>query len=357
MQSQRSHLSTVRRLSTAAAAQETNAHASALAEMDAAISRLGDWQRQRELDIARLKVCMMREDGEDEDDAAVRKVLSGGGSSESDRGSTFLTAADSHTASGRANGGDNDNADDGDDDPASRAYEGRLRAELAALQDRREKLERQSLAPSVPAAGTAPTHHHMPTDLLISKDQIDELTKDTRSHVGTKSVLALRSEVRELEAAAFDKQLRAEQSVVTDPEMLREEDVTRVAKEEHGLTEVFGLGNALSEYMSGLDDMMLKLDAVDAAVEASQLSSGRSARRDDREEMDDGEMDEGEEEEGSLSQQERSRAMKVLRNGVEEISLVPPVLAAPDVDVASSPGAEHNICEGRGGDVLVPESF
>ena len=82
MQSNRSHISTVRRLSTDAAAQEANAHASALAEMDAAISGLGDWQRQRELDLARLRLSMMRNQGEDEDDAALRKgvLYSDGGS-------------------------------------------------------------------------------------------------------------------------------------------------------------------------------------------------------------------------------------------------------------------------------------
>ena len=228
MQSNRSHISTVRRLSTDAAAQEANAHASALAEMDAAISGLGDWQRQRELDLARLRLSMMRNQGEDEDDAALRKgVLYSDGGSKSDSEATFLTASDSCASSSLGNNCKEINNDDGDD-PASRAYEDRLRAELAALQHRREKLEQQSLTDREEASGSGVLahHHHMPTDLLISQDQLDQLTKDTRRHVGKKSVVALRSEVRELEAAAFDKQLRADQNRVTDPEMLREEDVT-----------------------------------------------------------------------------------------------------------------------------------
>ena len=352
MQSNRSHISTVRRLSTDAAAQEANAHASALAEMDAAISGLGDWQRQRELDLARLRLSMMRNQGEDEDDAALRKgVLYSDGGSKSDSEATFLTASDSCASSSLGNNCEEINNDDGDD-PASRAYEDRLRAELAALQHRREKLEQQSLTDREEASGSGVLahHHHMPTDLLISQDQLDQLTKDTRRHVGKKSVVALRSEVRELEAAAFDKQLRADQNRVTDPEMLREEDVTRVAKEEHGFTEVFGLGNALSEYMSGLDDMMLKLDAVDAAVEASQLSSRRGARsaRDDREERDDLD-DVGKEDEGE------TRGTKSLKKIVQE---VPSVAApAPVSDSVASPEAERNSFDGRGRDVLVPESF
>ena len=322
MNAGRSHLSTMRALSEDAAG--ASAHASALAEMDAAISNLGDWQRQRELDIARLKVRMMRDDraaaeanhhncnsdkiepisssdsslSGDSCAAWARKILTeinssdqerqGGDNRENDSCGAFLTAA----MKARSDILNND-----DDDPVSRAYEDRLRAELAALQNRREELERQSCTPRDPSSlnlsgnievGSARSYqHHMPTELLISRDQIEELTKDTRSHVGEKSVVALRSEVRDLEVAAFDKQLRADQSVVTDPELLNEEDVTRVATEEHGFREVLGLGNVLSEYMSGLDDMMLKLDAVDAAIEASQLSSRRSASRDDREERDD----------------------------------------------------------------------
>ena len=163
-------------------------------------------------------------------------------------------------------------------------------------------------------------------------------------------------EVRELEAAAFDKQLREDQKVVTDPEMLNDEDVTRVAKEDHGFEEVFGLGNALSEYMNGLDDMMLKLDAVDAAVEASQVSS-RSARAssDNREENEDDTV--------------VVQNPKALRARVDAATVVVPDPAESLVgrggadgnasgQVAEEVGAERKIREFRqvGSETLVPES-
>ena len=351
MQTGGSHLSTVRRLSTDAAAEEANTHASALAEMDAAISGLGDWQRQRELDIARLKVRMLRKDGAD-------GALDDGSDCEAeddDRGDGVGGIVSVPFAAGR--GKCDDQADD--DDPASRAYEDRLRAELAALQSRREKLERESLTPRAPSSGSSKgcpsSHHHMPAELLISKEQIDQLTKDSRSHIGAKSIFALRDEVRELEAAAFDKQLREDQKVVTDPEMLNDEDVTRVAKEDHGFEEVFGLGNALSEYMNGLDDMMLKLDAVDAAVEASQVSS-RSARAssDNREENEDDTV--------------VVQNPKALRARVDAATVVVPDPAESLIwrgadgnasgQVAEEVGAERKIREFRqvGSETLVPES-
>ena len=300
--SHRSHLSTVRRLGEDAAAQEAVAHSSTIAEMDAAISGLNEWQRKRDLEIAKLKRELIKKEGVSSSDVSGEHTSSAlfddqhfimpkDKESEmkefSNNGHEEIFTVESVSASatdGHASMATKSFSDPDDEDPVSQAYEDRLRAELASLEKRRKKLEAEALTPQGPSYGQREKKHHMPVGLLISEDKIKELTNDNRSHVGSKSLVALRDELRDLEAAAFDKKLRSSENF-TKPEMLDETDVKRAAIEEHGFTEVFGLGDALSDYMSGLDDVMLKLDAVDAAVESSQLSS-RSRREEDEEVFD-----------------------------------------------------------------------
>lgn len=284
--SHRSHLSTVRKLGEDAAAQEAVAHESTIAEMDAAISGLSEWQKRRDREIAKLR----RELIEGENDSASAEPGEHISPAQSGK-QQFVMQNNMESEMKESNNNEPDRydgigktklyPDTDDEDPVSQAYEDRLRAELASLEKRRKKLEAGALNPQVPSSGQGEKIHHMPVGLLISEDKIKELTNDNRSHVGSKSLVALRDELRDLEAAAFDKKLRSSENF-TKPEMLNEADVKRAAIEEHGFTEVFGLGDALSDYMSGLDDLMLKLDAVDAAVESSQLSS-RSRREEDEE--------------------------------------------------------------------------
>ena len=181
----KSILSTVRNLNSETTEEESSNHSnvSTLREMDAAISDLDTWRKQRETesnDLLRQMIAAseQEEEAEAEDTEENNNPLD----TPTSTSTTFLTAATPTEATSTLTELD-------DDDPVSLAYEQRLLAQLAALQNKRKKMEALSNSPEAPT-----TIHRLPTELLISASQIKTLTEDTRLHVGNKSVEALKNE-------------------------------------------------------------------------------------------------------------------------------------------------------------------
>jgi|TARA_B110000208_G_C11564649_1_gene356666 hypothetical protein len=219
-----SHLKTIKLLQDDSS---TQSNITAIAEMNAAITDLDAWRKQREQDTLLLR----------------EKLLSA---------NAATTAATKTTSS---------SADDLkfiDDDPVSRAYEARLRSELAALGEKRKKMELELEESS--KSPRAPQVYHVPTALLISASQIKALTQDTRTHVGDKSVEDLKNEVRALQY---------ENECTSTLHIGDEEVMKTLAEEGNEFENMAGLSNALETFDSQMADLLLKMDAVDAAAEKS----------------------------------------------------------------------------------------
>jgi len=245
----KSILSTVRNLNSETTEEESSNHSnvSTLREMDAAISDLDTWRKQRETESNDLLRQMIAASEQEEEEAEAEDTEENNNplDTPTSTSTTFLTAATPTEATSTLTELD-------DDDPVSLAYEQRLLAQLAALQNKRKKMEALSNSPEAPT-----TIHRLPTELLISASQIKTLTEDTRLHVGNKSVEALKNE---------NLRMLMENKVRDSTQEIQEAAVMEALSAEGSEFEnMAGLSNVLEAFDSQMADLLLKMDVVDTS--------------------------------------------------------------------------------------------
>ena len=113
-------------------------------------------------------------------------------------------------------------------------------------------MELEALSPRAPQI-----QYQLPTDLLISASQIKALTEDTRLTVGNKSVEVLKNENACLQLDIDRNDLK----IIHDEDVMKE--LTAEGSEYENMA---GLSNTLASFESQMADLLLKMDASDAAA-------------------------------------------------------------------------------------------
>lgn len=248
----KSLLSTVRSLNSETTEEESSnqSNVTAIAEMNAAITDLDAWRKQRETNSSDLLRQMILSEEQEENNNNNTTYSLHTLAATTSTSSTFLT---DHKVTNTPDNNNRNNNNDDDDDPVSRAYEKRLQSELHALQMKRKQMEEVAKSPQ------APTIHRLPTELLISAAQLKTLTEDTRLHVGNKSVEMLKNENVRMH---MENEVRELEGGIHDDAVMKV-----LAAEGSEFENMAGLTNVLETFELQMADLLLKMDVVDESAE------------------------------------------------------------------------------------------